>query len=172
MRFARRGIFHGSPQESAEDSDRTHEGCAGTGGFHACLRRMSLAFVLPIYRCASVHVFRAIVVSIALMLTVGDDTALRCIIRCDAPAPATSGCHHEHASAVMTGHDGCDDIAPVTPALVRENVPRGGVGSDTQHAVSIRSYRFAPLAADLCAHYEPGHERSLSARLFLIPLRI
>lgn len=103
--------------------------------------------------------FRAAVLSIAFTLAVGQHAVLMCIVRCDAPAPVTSGCHDENASVVVAGDDSCYNMVPDSPVLAGADVRRSGGASHTQLAAVVPRYQFAPSVMDVRSGREPGEWR-------------
>jgi hypothetical protein len=119
-------------------------------------------------------VFRAAVLSTVLTLALGPNAKVVCITWCDAHAPAASGCQHENSgpSAAVTADESCDTIVPDTPALVREDVRRIEVGSDTRHTAIVPRSQFALSITDVRFDPEPGHGWSLEKRPLVTALRI
>jgi hypothetical protein len=123
---------------------------------------------------ASIRVIRTSVVSIALALTVWQQTGLSCLVRCNPPVPTTSACHHEDGTTatVVAGAESCDNIVSGQPALVEKQVGRVEVGLGTQHAAPVAHYHFAIFST--CDHFgqKPEHGSALEKRPLVTALRI
>lgn len=119
------------------------------------------------------HVFRAAVLSFALTLAVGQNAGPLCKVWCH-PSEATTGCEHpdQTTSASVTGDDNCMNVTLRAIAVVREDLRRGESAPDTQHAVTIPSFRFAPPLTDIRSDHGPGQPSRLAALPLVIALRI
>jgi hypothetical protein len=118
-------------------------------------------------------VFRAAVLSVALTLAVSQNAGLLCKVWCP-PSEATTDCEHsgQTTSPSVTGDDNCINVTPGAIAFVREDVRRGESAPDTQHAVTIPSFRFAPPLTDIRSDHGLGQPLGLAARPLVIALRI
>jgi hypothetical protein len=117
--------------------------------------------------------FRAAVLSIALTLAVGQNAGLLCRLWCH-PSEAPTDCEHpdQTTSLSVTGEGNCNNVTLGAIAFVREDVRRGESAPDTQHAVAIPSFRFAPPLTDIRSDHDPGQQSRLAARPLVIALRI
>jgi hypothetical protein len=100
------------------------------------------------------HVSRVAVLSIVLTLAGGPYGSLLCVTLCQ-PEAAASTCRHQQSitSPVVAADHGCAAVVHDT-AFLKEDLPRGGSASDTQHAVLVPRYQFAISTPG----NEPAHE--------------
>jgi hypothetical protein len=117
--------------------------------------------------------FLEAVLSIALTLAVGQNAGLLCRLWCH-PSEAPTDCEHpdQTTSLSVTGEGNCNNVTLGAIAFVREDVRRGESAPDTQHAVAIPSFRFAPPLTDIRSDHDPGQQSRLAARPLVIALRI
>jgi hypothetical protein len=99
-------------------------------------------------RCGEYLVFRAALLSIVLLLAVGQNVALLCITWCDAHTAAATECHYENSSTTpsVTGDEHCDN-ATAAAAVLREDVRRG-VSSWEANQASVVRFDLALLTID------------------------
>ena len=130
-----------------------------------------LAPLLPL-GIVSVHVLRATVVSIVLMLALGQDAGLVCKVWChDA---SSTGCPHQDSatSPSVRADDTCTTTAVGAVTLVREDGRRTAPAPDAQNALGVLGFRLVGPPADPRSGYEPGRRRMLEERPLVIALRI
>jgi len=120
------------------------------------------------------HVFRAALFSIVLTMAVGQDAALLCKAWCYQPEASAVGCRHQDAttSPTVSADDNCRSLAVDAIAFVREDARRGAAAPDTQNALVIPRFRFAPALPDSRSGYESGPQLQLEARPLVTALRI
>jgi hypothetical protein len=131
-----------------------------------------VARVLP-RTMASIDMFRATVLSIALTLAVGPTASLLCGVWCHSDA-STGSCEHRDPTSTpsVTAKDGCPDVAADAAALVREEVRRGVSASDGQYAVVGASAHFVPPPAPPQVRRESGQQVLPETKPLLLALRI
>jgi hypothetical protein len=119
-------------------------------------------------------VFRAALFSIVLTMAVGQDAALLCKAWCYLPQDLALGCQHQDAttSPTMNADDNCRNLAVGAIAFVREDARRGATAPDTQNALVIPRFRFAPALSDSRSGYESGSQLQLKAQPRVTALRI
>jgi hypothetical protein len=119
-------------------------------------------------------VFKATLLSIVLLLAVGQNVALLCSTWCRAHTMAASECHHQSpaSSASVAADDTCSHGMPAVPTFVREDMRRGIASPDANHAIPVPGYAFARLRA--AGHPDQGPWRAwlLETRPRTTPLRI
>ena len=122
----------------------------------------------------SINVFRAALFSIVLTMAVGQDAALLCKAWCYLPQDLALGCQHQDAttSPTMNADDNCRNLAVGAIAFVREDARRGATAPDTQNALVIPRFRFAPALSDSRSGYESGPQLQLKAQPRVTALRI
>jgi len=120
------------------------------------------------------HVFRAVVLSVVLILAVGQNAALLCRAWCHPQAAAASGGHHEEPanSPSVADDDSCDHVVLSVAAFLREGVRRGVSSPDGNHAAPVPHYQLAHSTTDARLGQEPGREWSLEERPLATALRI
>ena len=118
--------------------------------------------------------FRAAVVSIALTLIVGPNTALLCSAWCHPEKAATPACQHQEATTLprVTGPGSCADVPANATAFVREETRRGSPTNDAQHVVVVRARRFASPLIETSQADSAGTSLSAEGPPLLIALRI
>jgi hypothetical protein len=118
-------------------------------------------------------VFRAAVLSIVLTLTAGPNVGVLCKRWCDPVEAATAGCHPEQGnpSAILTGTDDCGNIVFSSAMLVKEDA-RGGLFSDTRHAVVVPRYQYPASTSETHLGDEPRCARPLGKQPLVTALRI
>jgi len=72
----------------------------------------------------------------------------------------------------MDADDNCRNLAVGAIAFVREDARRGAAAPDTQNALVIPRFRFAPSFPDSRSAYESGPQLPLEARPRVTALRI
>jgi hypothetical protein len=119
-------------------------------------------------------VFRAALFSIVLTMAVGQDAALLCKAWCYQPESSAVGCQHHDAmtSQTVRADDNCRNLAVDAIAFVREYARRGAAAPDTQNALVIARFRFAPSLPDSRSGYESGAQSQFEARPLVTALRI
>jgi hypothetical protein len=117
-------------------------------------------------------VFRAAVLTVALLFAAGPSASLLCKAWCDPDVAARDGCHHSGAdsSASLTSDDSCESVRGMA-VLLKEDV-RPGSSLDPGFAVEMAKLRFGLFSiTDRSAwHRVPGP--SDRQRPLITPLRI
>ena len=118
--------------------------------------------------------FRAALFSIVLMMAVGQDAVLLCKAWCYQPGASAVACqrHDATTSPTMNADDNCRTLAVGAIAFVREDARRGATAPDTQNALVIPRFRFAPALSDSRSGYESGPQLQLKAQPRVTALRI
>ena len=118
--------------------------------------------------------FRATVLSIVLMVGMGQDTMLLCKVWCDPAEAARTGCHQKDASTSpsVTGSDNCGPVALSSAVLVREDVRRGMSDQGARHAVVIPRYQGPASPTELRLGSDPGRASPVESRPLVCALRI
>ena len=118
--------------------------------------------------------FRAALFSIVLTMAVGQDAALLCKAWCYQPEASAIACRHPDAttSPTVSADDSCRSLAVDTIAFVPEDARRGAAAPDTQNALVIPRFPFAPSLADSRSGYESGAQSQFEARPLVTALRI
>ena len=101
--------------------------------------------------------FRAALVSIVLVLTLGQNATLLCRVWCQPQERANSTCEHqpEKTSPSVTGNESCIPIEGTTP-FVREDGRRGSSASDEQPSVvTARFHLPLPLSVAVRMNAHP-----------------
>lgn len=90
--------------------------------------------------------FRAVVASIVLMLALGQNPSLLCVVWCHPQGVPTATCGHETETSPLSirTNDNCSDIGPHVTAFVREDVRRGLSTSQAQHALVVTPFELLP----------------------------
>jgi hypothetical protein len=119
-------------------------------------------------------VFRAALFSIVLTMAVGQDAALVCKAWCYQPEASAVGCQHQDAAThpTVTADDNCRNLAVDAIAFVRDDARRGAAAPDTQNALVVPRFRFAPSLTDSRSGYESGPQLRLEARPLVTALRL
>jgi hypothetical protein len=120
------------------------------------------------------HVFRVAVVSIVLILAVGQNAGLLCNVLCHPREVSTAECHHHEdgtAPSSVTNDDTCTVVVGVA-AFVREDVRRAVSAPDMQHAIAIPRYQFSPSTTETRVGIDSAREWSLEKRPLETSLRI
>jgi hypothetical protein len=118
-------------------------------------------------------VLRATALVVVAILASGQSAGVACLVRCQPPVPATSGCHHESVLlATVIAHERCDDIGAATPALVREDAGRSAGNAPTQHGVLVARHQFEASTAAVRSSHPPELEWPLEKRPLETALRI
>ena len=117
------------------------------------------------------HVFRAVLYSIVLTLTVGQDAGLLCKVWCSNTTSAE--CPHQDSttSPSVGAEDSCRHAVVGAVACIREDARRT-TAPDAQNAPVIARFRLAPSPTDLGFGPESGRRRLLEERPLVITLRI
>ena len=115
--------------------------------------------------------FRAAVVSIVLILAVGQNAALLCSVWCHPPEAVTGACEQPPVTSRVTGNEGCTVRAAEATALVRED-ERREVTPDAQHAVVVAWFQFAHPPAHSTAGRQLRQQTPLRALPLILALRI
>jgi hypothetical protein len=78
-----------------------------------------------------------------LLLAVGHDATVLCVLRCQAESIAATECHQQAqrgSTTVMMGEESCWG-PPVTAAILTKDDLRGLSGHDERHAVPVPRYQ-------------------------------
>ena len=118
-------------------------------------------------------VFQAAVLSIVLMVGVGQDAAILCKAWCDPAQAARTGCHQRDANASpsVTGSDNCGSAAQNSAVLVREDIRRVSDQS-ARHAVVMPRSQVSPSLRVLRPGSDPGRASPIDPRPLVPALRI
>jgi hypothetical protein len=170
----RSGIFRSLPAKLRGPSARRCR--AGERSSRIAASRTPWALV-PLLRSygPSVNVFRGAVLSIVLLLAVGQDAVLLCRIWCDTHTTlTTAGCQHQGSIFPLSvrAADNCNTVAVAPMTFVREDVRRGTSAPSAQDAVFVSWMRFVPPAAGAGPRLEQGRQSPLEARPLTIALRL
>ena len=116
--------------------------------------------------------FRAVLFSIVLTLTVGPNASLLCEGWCHDATSA--GCPHQDPTISLSvgADDSCTDVGVVAAAFVGEDARRADPGPDARNALVVPRFRYAAPPTDSGSGYEAGWLPLLDARPLLITLRI
>ena len=117
------------------------------------------------------HVFRAVLYSIVLTLTVGQDAGLLCKVWCSNTTSAECPHHDSTTSPRVSAENSCRHAVVEAVACVRENARRTAA-PDTQKALVVARFRLGPSPTDLGSGLESGRRRLLEERPLIIALRI
>src|SRR5262245_45544755 len=101
---------------------------------------------------ARFRVRRASILSIVLLLAIGQDSALLCRILCQPAAAAMATCHDRAQTGTtlrVTGPGSCGSVAATNPILMRDN-PRPGPDQDTRAVAAVSRYQ---VSAPGVGHY-------------------
>lgn len=117
--------------------------------------------------------FKAVALSIALIVGIGPGAALLCRAWCDQHLAAVTGCHDPGRGDDLrvTTADECDDLALVAASLVQEDSHRKAA-PPASHALTGRAFAFVaspfdrlpPLRAE-SMHPPQGAPLSLNLRI-------
>jgi hypothetical protein len=122
------------------------------------------------------HVFRAVLLSVVLLLGIGPDIPLLCKALCDPAAAAANGCNHQmnlsDASARLIGGHDCDANVLIDRAYVREDGRRTAPSPRTGFAFPLAHSQLAAPVNSALPHRGPGHLSSLERRPLESALRI
>lgn len=115
--------------------------------------------------------FRVALLSIVLMLAVGQTAGLSCKVWCDNAARA--GCSHQDSTtSVAVSVDGsCDCVAVGSVVFVREESRRTAVDSYAP-SVPVHQFRLATPSSRLRSGFEVRRRLPYEARPLVIALRI
>jgi hypothetical protein len=119
-------------------------------------------------------VFRAALFSIVLTMAVGQQATLLCKAWCYQPEASAVGCRHQDAttSPTVSVDDNCRSLALDAIAFVREDTRRSAAAPDTQNALVIPRFRFAPALPDSRFGCESGAQSQFEAPPLVTALRI
>jgi hypothetical protein len=120
--------------------------------------------------------FRALVVSTVLALTVWQNAMLTCLAWCESEA-ATADCHHHQEEsaarpASMVTNQDCEQMGLDGRAFLREEKRRTIATSEAVAAVLVRDLRLAHLTPLARPEQQPGRDRSFESRPLTPALRI
>lgn len=105
--------------------------------------------------------FRAVALSIALIVGVGPGAALLCRAWCDPLLAAASGCHHPGAGdeSRVASTDACDDLAITASPFLQEDARRSEAPPPSDHGLVTARHDFIPRSFQLLppARAESGH---------------
>lgn len=117
---------------------------------------------------------RASVFSVVLTLLAGPSAGMLCKTWCDPVEAARTGCHHDDTAtaAGLTGDRDCDDVAPSSAVLVREEVRRGVSDQDVRHALVVPRHQFLPPSGEADERRDRRRASPLESRPLVTALRI
>jgi hypothetical protein len=119
-------------------------------------------------------VFRATVLSIVLMVGMGQDAVLLCKVWCDSAEAARTDCHQQNASASpsVKESDNCGPVALSSAVLVREDGRRGMSDQGARHAVVRARYQVPASPTELRLASVSGRASPIESRPLVCALRI
>lgn len=122
----------------------------------------------------SVIVFRATVLSIALVFAAGPSASLLCKAWCDPHSAAISGCHHEGSgsSTSVTRDHTCRDSIQGSAAFLKEHLRGRASSGGTSSAGAVTQYQIAPVATSERLIDDHGRAPTGLKRPLNTPLRI
>lgn len=114
--------------------------------------------------------FRASVVAIVLLLTLGQSPALFCQLWC---RPQQAGCEHRapDMSPSLAGRDACSQTAGAA-ALLNAAQQRAASSPEVHRGTVVPRFQFDVPNAYRLAHHEPGRQTPHGPRPFPPALRI
>ena len=119
--------------------------------------------------------FRAAVLSLALTVVVGQNTAPLCWAWCDPQPAAETECHHHDTVATsvsMVGDVTCDMVVFSGVGFLREEPRQSASPQHARHAILVPRYELASLTTDDRPGPEPGSEWSPGNRTLPTVLRL
>jgi hypothetical protein len=121
---------------------------------------------------ASINVFRAVLVSVALTLAIGPNAGLLCTVWCHDDT--SMGCPHREStmSPSVRADDTCTNVAVEAVAFVREDGRRTAPAYDTRNALVVLRFRLVAPGTDPRSGYESERRLLLEKRPLVIALRI
>jgi|SRR5688572_7417913 hypothetical protein len=132
-----------------------------------------MASLLPINECES-SMLRASVLTIVLLLAIGQNTALVCSVWCHSGrAAAMSECHdHGHSTTPsVRGTDGCELVMVSSAPLMREDVRRVS-DEGTRYAVLVPRFQVSSTASETHQVLVSECALPLHSRPLVLALRI
>jgi hypothetical protein len=122
---------------------------------------------------ASLPMFRAAAVALALALLGGANTALLCQAWCEPVAAAAAGCHENHqgSSARLTGEN-CEDLAAATAVLARGSDVRSMSGAAPVAHTAAAAILLVCSTSRASSGYEPHARPALQGCPLETTLRI
>jgi hypothetical protein len=143
----------------------------GTASVFSGARSVSAGVLLAI-SASEHHVFRAVVLSVVLILAVGPTASLLCRTGCDPQVAAASECdEHPGASPGMAGDDSCDSVV-LSAAFLREHTRRNVSSPDRDLAIPVPRYQAACSSIDATPGHKPERGLSLDRQSLPTVLRI
>jgi len=119
-------------------------------------------------------VLRASVVSIVLLLAIGQDTALLCRVWCHPDGGARSECQEQGQTSTsprVMGDDSCGRVAVDAAVLIREDVRRVS-DSDAGYAIVVPGCQVPSSPQEARQGSDPGRAAPLESRPFGLALRV
>jgi hypothetical protein len=121
----------------------------------------------------SVAVFRATVLSMALVFAAGPNASLYCEASCDSQIAAVSGCHHEaRSSTSIATANSCRDTGQTSAILLKDDPRRRASFDGADSVVAAAEFRLAMAANSVRPIGDCGRAPSDLKRPLTTPLRI
>ena len=118
------------------------------------------------------QVFRATLLSIVLMLAVGQNASLLCQVWCHDATFATCPHHGSTTSPSVSANDTCSTVVVGAVTFVREDARRSAAVPDAQDALAVPRFRLPPSFTDFRPGFESGWRLPLEERPLILALRI
>ena len=118
--------------------------------------------------------FRAVLASIVLTLTLGQNVVLLCHVWCYPPHGANSSCEHQVAttSTSLTEDESCAQLANGTALFVREEARMPASASDVLHTTVVARFQVVPPPCVPAAGFEHTQGTPPETRPLVLALRI
>lgn len=118
---------------------------------------------------------RATVVSIVLLLAIGQETALLCRVWCHPGGAPMAECH-EHAqsdgtSPSVRGDESCGQVMVISGFLAREDMRRAS-DQGTRYAQVVPRFQVPSSPNEARQGSDPGRASPLESRPLIVALRI
>jgi hypothetical protein len=122
---------------------------------------------------ASLPMFHAVAVALALTLLGGANTALLCQAWCEPVAAAAAGCHeHDQGSSARLSGQNCEDLAAATAVLTRGSDVRSMSGAAPVAHAAARPILLVRSTSRASSGYEPHARPALQECPLETTLRI
>ena len=117
---------------------------------------------------------RAMVLSLALALSVAQNATLLCLSWCDSQATASGGdCDHADApSPGLSTADICLQVTPAVAMLIPDNTRPGSASSQVHDVRFVFPFQSLPFLARRHTYFEPSGPPALCTRPLQVTLRI
>jgi len=119
-------------------------------------------------------VFRAIILSVVFALATAQNAVVLCKVFCEPQVASHAACHDKQSThgPRIIGDDGCDNVAPVSTAFLKEDVRRPAPDSRGDLAIATPRCCIQDVAIEGRPPREPGHLPALERRPLVTALRI